>query len=309
MTTRRTRKIGGFNFGVTPTEGTSQQPSFTFGVPPQPSFNFGVPSTIIDDKHNEWTVTRSTKDLDNYLGQKNEKPYDFRDKFSFTDVSGVQIAQSQQNTDVYLFRGNPIYCDKLDFQIYNDKPIWLSNFKFAAAYATTAGSIIGYRVSKQLSLFVLSNIDNIRALLEFYKGNEEALKVIKFATGVDLKLEEHKRLFHEEFKGLFKWNETQNEEQYTIRRVGITSTDTKLLEKIRGYCENQGIYIDGYYSDELFSPMSIDPFHEEICLFAPKDRLKEDRTKSKCQFKTSQDGTSWGGKKRQKQPNTPKSRN
>jgi hypothetical protein len=272
---------------------------FTFGVSSPSPFTFGVSGPLKDYKSNEWTVTRSTKDLDNFLRQNNDKPYDFRDNFYFTDIGGVQVAQSLENKDIFLFRGNPVFCNKLDFQMYLDKPIWLSNFKFAAAYATTSGSVIGYKISKKLNLFVLSNIDNIRALLDFYKDKDEDLKVIKFATGVDLKLDEHKRLFQEEFKGFFKWNETQNEEQHTIRRVGITSTDTKLLEKIKEFCETKGIYVDGYYSDELFTPMTTHPFHEEICLFAPKDRLKEDRSKSKCTFETSQDGTSWGGKKRQ----------
>lgn len=284
MTTRITKKIGGFTFGVPPAEGASSQPSFTFGT--------GV---ITDHKHNEWGVTRSTRELDNFLGLNIEKPYDFRENFTFTDVGGVQIAKSQENKDVFLFSGNPVYCDKLDFQMHADKPIWLSNFKVAAGYATTSGSVVGYKISKQLNLFVLSNIDNIKALLEFYKDKEEDLKVIKFATGVGLELDEHKRLFYEEFKGLFKWNEPQNGEQPIIRRVGITSTDKKLLEKIREYCENKGIFIDGYYSDKLFTPQSALPFHEEVCLFAPKDRLKEDRTKSKCTFKNAVNSTSWGG--------------
>lgn len=183
--------------------------------------------------------------------------------------------------------------------MYVDKPIWFSNFKVAAAYATTSGSVIGYKVSKQLNLFVLSEIENVRALLDFYKDKEEDLKVIKFATGIDLDLEEHKRLFHEEFKGLYKWNEVPNGEKSSFRRVGITSTDTKLLEKIKEYCNFKGIYVDGYYSDALFTPMSVNPFHEEICLLAPKDRVRQDRTKSKCTFETTQDGLNWGGNKKQ----------
>jgi hypothetical protein len=284
MTTRKTRQKGGI----------------TFGVQPQPSFTFGVPGVVPDYKPNEWTVTRSTKDLNNYLGLNTEKPYDFRDNFSFTDVGGIQVAKSHENKDVYLFRGNPVYCDKLDFQMYNDKPVWLSNFKVAATYATTSGSVIGYKISKQLNLFVISNIDNIRALLKFYKDkdkdNDEDLKVIKFATGVDLTLEEHKSLFHEEFRGTFSWHEHQLSEQSNIRRVGVTSTDTKLLKTIKEYCENKGIHIDGYYADELFTPQKSESmFHEEICLFSPMDRIKEDRTKSKCVFQNNQNSTSWGG--------------
>lgn len=288
MPTHKTRGGSGFTFGVQPASGT--QPSFTFGVQP-------ASGAVLEN--NEWIVTRSTKDLDNYLGQNKDKPYDFRDSFSFIDVDGIQIARSQDNKDLYLFQGNPVYCDKLDFKMYNDKPIWLSNFKVAATYATTSGSVVGYKVSKQLNLFVLSNIDNIRALLEFYKNNEEDLRVIKFATGIDLKLEEHKSMFHEEYRGTMKWHETQNEEQHIIRRVGITSTDKKLLEKIKKYCEDKGIYVDGYYSDELFSPQSVRPYHEEICLFAPKDRVKEDRTKSKCSFRSKWDDTNGGGNKGQ----------
>lgn len=269
---------------------------FTFGVPSeQSSFTFGVPGAITDIKNNEWQVTRSTKDLDSFLGMNKEKPYDFRDSFLFTNIDGIEIARSQDNKDVFLFRGNPVYCDKLDFEMFLDKLIWLSNFKVAAAYATTSGSVIGYKVSRQLNLFVLSNINNIRALLEFYKDREEDLKVIKFATGIDLAPEEHKRLFHEEFKGLFNWKEPQNGQQPTFRRVGITSTDTKLLEKIKQYCDSKGINIDGYYADELFTPMSDTPFHEEICLFAPKERVIQDRTRSKCTFKTGQNSASWGG--------------
>lgn len=281
---------------------------FTFGVQ-QPTFTFGVPGAITDLKNNEWTVTRSTRDLDNFLGLNKEKPYDFRDNFSFVNVDGIIIAKSQENQDTFLFKGNPIYCDKLDFKLYLDKPTWLSNFKVAAAYATSTGSVVGYKVSKQLNLFVLSNIDNIKALLEFYKDSDEDLKIIQFATGVGLEIDEHKRLFYKEFKTLFTWNEPQNGQQPIIRRVGITSTDTKLLEKIKEFCENKGIDIDGYYSDELFTPMSVHPFHEEICLFAPKDRLKEDRTKSKCTFATSENSTTWGGKIRQQHKTKTKSIN
>lgn len=300
MKTRKTKQIGGT---TTPDVAQPQQSAFTFGVaqPQQASqqspFTFGVTNAkIIDYKHNEWAITRSTKDLNNFLKLNNEKPYDFRDFFSFTDVEGIQLAKSQENQDVFLFRGNPVFCDKLDFELYSNKPIWLSNFKVAAEYAGTSGSVIGYRVAKQLSLFVLSNINNIRELLKFYKDKEEDLNVIKLATGVDLEPEEHKRLFQEKFKGMLKWNEPQNGQKPTIRRAGITSTDTKLLEKIREYCENKGIYIDGYYSDQVFTPQSALPFHEEICLFAPKDRVQEDRTKSKCTFAFTQNSERWGGK-------------
>ncbi len=275
---------------------------FTFGVPltEQPSFTFGVPGAITDIKNNEWEVTRSTKDLDKFLGMNKEKPYDFRDSFFFTNVNGIEIAKSHKDKDIYLFRGNPVYCDELDFQLYLDKPIWLSNFKVAAAYAYANGSVIGYKVSKQLNLFVLSNINNIRALLDFYKDKKEDLKVIQFATGIDLELEEHKRLFHNEFRTLYKWHEPQNGQQPIFRRVGITPTDTKLLDKIKQYCDSKGINIDGYYADELFTPMSDTLFHEEICLFSPKERVFHDRTKSKCTFKTGQNSTSWGGNKSQR---------
>lgn len=305
------------NSGTNTKQSTSQPPLVTFGTggpfkfgtttptmtptitPSAFSFGTGTPGAVTNIKSNEWTATRSTKDLDNFLKLNNGKSYDFRDNLSFTKIEGIEVAVSQENKDIFLFRGNPVYCDTLDFQKYLDKPVWFSNFNVAAAYATQRGSVIGYKVSKQLNLFVLSNVDNIRALLNFYKDKKEDLNVIRFATGIDLKLEEHKDMFHEEFKGLFKWNEPQNGHQPHIRRVGITATDTKLLEKIKEYCENMGIYVDGYYCDQVFTPMTTHPFHEEICLFAPRDRVNQDRTKSKCMFATGPNTAKWGGKIKQ----------
>ncbi len=311
----------GFTFGVQPsTPGISfgvqpSTPGISFGVPTTtPGISFGVPTTTSGISFgtqptfgtgspiqlDEWKQTKNKKELDNFVIE-----YDFRVHFDVEKTNDTQVATSETDRDIYLFRGINKFCDQIDFKQNN--MIWLSNFNVAKTYAYGNGSVVGYKVTKKpLELFVLSDIENIRKLLDFCKDDTTKTNVIKLATGVDCKDGEQEALYNAEFKGFMKWYPPQK--TVPINRVGVTSTDKNLVEIIKAYCLNKNLTIDGYYADELFTTMTAEhKFHEEILLFSPENCLKEDRNKSFCTFVDRENSANlgWGGKKGKQQRKTP----
>jgi hypothetical protein len=323
MKKQTNKKSGGtFNFGFptgnaqTTTPPTNTPPSFSFGVPTS-NFNFGVPTNNFNfgvPDNNQNPVSYQQKNFAAFRGDKTKlskliENYDYRNLFEFKIENDIRLAVPKQGSDtIYLFRGIATDCDKLYLDKDKGKSIWLSNFKVARIYSQNR-SVIAYKASTALKLFELS-YENVEKMFDYYQetNNQEKIKHIQFATGINCTNEQQKTMFNDYFKNTRKWYDITLPKN--INRVGITETDILLIEAIKEFCAAKRLNdINGYYADVLHTPMAEDNvFHEEVCLFNVEEQ-ETDREYSYCTFETGSNSgltvQSAGKSKRSKKADKP----